>query len=61
MVMQAKKLKELTDEGNTTFSVTPRIGTISPWSSKATSIAWVCGFDQNIKRIERGLLLQLSA
>lgn len=36
------------------FLVTPRIGTISPWSSKATDIAWNCGI-QAIERIERGI------
>ncbi|KAL8785899.1 MAG: hypothetical protein Q9195_008444 [Heterodermia aff. obscurata] len=45
------------DESTTTFFVSPRIGTISPWSSKATSIAWVCGFDRIIKRIERGTII----
>ena len=53
----SQKIEGADDEGNTTFFVTPRIGTISPWSSKATSIAWVCGFDQNIKRIERGTVI----
>ncbi len=33
--------------------VVPRLGTISPWSSKATDIAHQCGFDR-IVRIERG-------
>ena len=33
--------------------VTPRLGTISPWSSKATDIARQCGFT-SIRRIERG-------
>ncbi len=33
--------------------VTPRIGTISPWSSKATDIARQCGLDA-VTRIERG-------
>ncbi len=32
--------------------VAPRPGTISPWSSKATDIAHICGL-KNIKRIER--------
>ncbi len=31
--------------------VTPRIGTVSPWASKATDIAHNCGFD--VRRIER--------
>ncbi|WP_333607624.1 phosphoribosylformylglycinamidine synthase [Arsukibacterium sp.] len=34
--------------------VTPRPGTISPWSSKATDIAHNCGLS-NIKRLERGI------
>ena len=34
--------------------VTPRLGTISPWSSKATDIARQCGFDA-VVRIERGI------
>jgi phosphoribosylformylglycinamidine synthase len=33
--------------------VTPRLGTISPWSSKATDIVRLCGLDV-VKRIERG-------
>ncbi|MDC8830425.1 phosphoribosylformylglycinamidine synthase [Alteromonas gilva] len=35
------------------FFVTPRPGTISPWSSKATNIAHNCGLNV-IQRIERG-------
>ncbi|HEV7478068.1 MAG TPA: phosphoribosylformylglycinamidine synthase, partial [Burkholderiales bacterium] len=34
------------------FLVVPRVGTISPWSSKATDIARNCGL--NVRRIERG-------
>jgi phosphoribosylformylglycinamidine synthase len=34
--------------------VVPRIGTISPWSSKATDIAHVCGLTR-VRRIERGI------
>jgi len=34
--------------------VTPRPGTISPWSSKATDIANNCGLTQ-VKRLERGI------
>ncbi|MBP9714130.1 MAG: phosphoribosylformylglycinamidine synthase [Sterolibacterium sp.] len=37
----------------TLLLVTPRLGTISPWSSKATDIARQCGFTR-INRIERG-------
>ncbi|MHB1429751.1 MAG: phosphoribosylformylglycinamidine synthase [Rhodocyclaceae bacterium] len=39
--------------------VTPRIGTISPWSSKATDIAHNCGFAA-IRRIERGIAYHLQ-
>jgi phosphoribosylformylglycinamidine synthase len=39
--------------------VTPRLGTISPWSSKATDIAHQCGFDK-IVRIERGTALSFD-
>ena len=35
--------------------VTPRIGTISPWSSKATDIAHNCGLEK-IQRLERGIV-----
>jgi phosphoribosylformylglycinamidine synthase len=34
--------------------VVPRVGTISPWSSKATDIAHICGLGK-IRRIERGI------
>src|SRR5450432_1980279 len=34
--------------------VVPRLGTISPWSSKATDIAHTCGL-LRVRRIERGI------
>jgi phosphoribosylformylglycinamidine synthase len=40
--------------------VIPRPGTISPWSSKATDIAHVCGLDA-IERIERGIAHELRS
>ncbi|QFU25364.1 phosphoribosylformylglycinamidine synthase [Shewanella eurypsychrophilus] len=40
-------------EGTLHF-VTPRPGTISPWSSKATDIAHNCGLEK-VKRLERGI------
>ena len=40
--------------------VVPRLGTQSPWSSKATDIAHRCGLD-TINRVERGTLFQLPA
>ena len=39
--------------------VVPRLGTISPWSSKATDIAQVCGL-QKIRRIERAVSYVVS-
>lgn len=39
--------------------VTPRLGTISPWSSKATDIARQCGLD-DVRRIERGTMFELT-
>ncbi len=39
--------------------VVPRIGTISPWSSKATEIVHRCGLDA-IRRIERGMVYRLA-
>ncbi|PPI86929.1 phosphoribosylformylglycinamidine synthase [Candidatus Pantoea edessiphila] len=40
--------------------VTPRPGTISPWSSKATDIAHNCNFSQII-RLERGVAFYINA
>jgi phosphoribosylformylglycinamidine synthase len=40
--------------------VVPRFGTISPWSSKATDIARVCGLDA-VRRIERGTVWTLES
>ncbi len=42
------------------FLVTPRPGTISPWSSKATDIAHNCGLS-DILRLERGLAYYVDA
>jgi phosphoribosylformylglycinamidine synthase len=39
--------------------VVPRLGTISPWSSKATDIAKICGLP--VARIERGRVYGLEA
>ncbi|MGL4515388.1 MAG: phosphoribosylformylglycinamidine synthase, partial [Shewanella sp.] len=40
--------------------VTPRPGTISPWSSKATDIAHNCGLGK-VKRLERGIAYYVEA
>jgi phosphoribosylformylglycinamidine synthase len=57
---EAKKLERLLTygpaappAGGQPVIVTPRLGTISPWSSKATDIARQCGLD-GVTRIERG-------
>ena len=42
-----------------TITVTPRIGTISPWSSKASDICKLCGLSV-ISRIERGINYHLN-
>ncbi len=39
--------------------VVPRLGTISPWSTKATDIAQHCGLT-DVQRIERGVLFYLG-
>ncbi|HEY5102140.1 MAG TPA: AIR synthase-related protein, partial [Steroidobacteraceae bacterium] len=49
-----------TDSQDILLLVVPRAGTISPWSSKATDIAHVCGLDA-IQRIERGIAYRLKS
>ncbi len=46
------------DEGFKVFTL-PRFGTTSPWSSKATDIAKVCGLT-SIEKIERGVVFTLA-
>ena len=41
------------------YLVIPRLGTISPWSTKATDIAHCCGLE-NIIRMERGIAWYLE-
>lgn len=50
----------LTNMSNNDFLVVPRIGTISPWSSKASDILHHCGFAETV-RVELGTLYQLSS
>src|SRR5271170_4479008 len=52
-----------TDEAplsNLMVYVIPRPGTTSPWSSKATDIARVCGLGDSVERIERGIVYSIS-
>lgn len=41
------------------FVVVPRLGTISPWSSKATDLVNYCGLDK-VARVERGIAYQVA-
>lgn len=74
-IVSAKQAEELTDllnkpsqnnqemaplEGAVQLWVIPRIGTLSSWSSKATQILHVCGW-QNIHRVERGCVYSIQA
>ncbi len=43
------------DQQGDLFLVTPRIGTISPWASRATDIAKNCGLE-HLLRLERGIV-----
>ena len=42
-----------------TLYIVPRLGTLSPWASKATDIARVCGLS-GVRRVERGRLYLLD-
>jgi len=55
-LLQAQQAGQFSDQG--ILLVVPRLGTQSPWSSKATDIARRCGLHQ-ISRIERGTLFEL--
>jgi phosphoribosylformylglycinamidine synthase len=51
---------ELHEERGQRILVTPRVGTESPWSSKATDILHVCGLDA-VRRVERGTVYFIQA
>ena len=57
-LLQAQRVDELDERG--LVLVTPRVGTISPWSSKATDIARHCGL-ADVARVERGCAYQIDA
>ncbi len=52
--LQANNHEALGDIQQELFLVIPRIGTISPWASRATDIANNCGLE-SVLRIERGI------
>ncbi|MDB6046627.1 MAG: purL [Gammaproteobacteria bacterium] len=55
------RIEQAADDGGAELLlVVPREGTISPWSSKATDIARVCGLDP-VLRIERGIAYTIMA
>ncbi|SCV05905.1 LANO_0H17766g1_1 [Lachancea nothofagi CBS 11611] len=60
--LKAGVTSESEKQGPDTYlvKILPRPGTISPWSSKATNIARVCGLESKIGRIERGLALLIK-
>jgi len=51
-LLHGKRVANLDGEG--LLLVVPRLGTQSPWSSKATDISWHCGL-KSVLRIERGV------
>jgi phosphoribosylformylglycinamidine synthase len=55
----AGEVEGATDPPGRLLLVVPRIGTISPWSSKATDIARVCGLAA-VRRLERGVAWYLE-
>jgi phosphoribosylformylglycinamidine synthase len=51
-----KQLVDITSEiTDNSIIIIPRLGTISPWSSKATDILKICGF-KNVNRVEQGIV-----
>ncbi len=51
----------LTEHTNdSVFLVVPRIGTISPWSSRATEIIGLCGLSEQVRRLERGIVYHIT-
>lgn len=57
----AASFEQLTTTNSVLVRILPRAGTISPWSSKATDIATICGLGDFVERIERGLSLLITA
>ena len=47
--------REYSSQGKIVIYVLPRPGSISPWSSKATDIAGLCGLGGHVDRLERGI------
>lgn len=58
-LLDASQNTESSKPNQQLFLVIPRLGTISPWASKATNIAHNCGLS-SISRIERGMAIWVS-
>ncbi len=58
-ILQYGPALEVHEPAGRLLLVTPRPGTISPWSSKATDIAHNCGLEK-VERIERGVVYYLE-
>ena len=59
-LLEARSADALADSApGDLFLVTPRLGTISPWSSKATDIAKNCGL-LDVERIERAIVYRTA-
>ena len=56
-ILQAGEAIEPLSEGAVSHYVVPRLGTISPWASKATELLRGAGLP--VKRVERGLRIDL--
>ena len=52
-------LEAITNQRNVAY-VLPRPGLVSPWSSKATDIAFLCNLCQHVERLERGAAFVFS-
>jgi len=57
-VLQAGQAQQAPEAGAVSRFVSPRLGTISPWASKATEI--LRGAGQPVRRVERGLRIDLA-
>jgi phosphoribosylformylglycinamidine synthase len=57
-ILEASPAQSEASEGAHSRFVTPRLGTLSPWASKATEI--LQGAGHPVKRVERGLRLDLA-
>ena len=59
LLLNGSKKKITGEITTTTIVVVPRLGTISPWASKATDIVKTCGVG-SLSRIERGIIYTLK-